>query len=258
VDCQLEAQRYNFFYFLLTNYNYCNKSPNFDGFFVFQKCSTMPIPNLATYIDHTLLRPDALLTDIVLLCREAVEQQFAAVCVPPYFVGNAADILRDSRIKVATVAGFPMGYSPIATKVDEIKRLLDEDADEIDAVVNIAAVKNANWRYVRNDIESMTVATHIKGKVLKLIFETGLLSTEEIIKLCDLCNEIGVNYAKTSTGLLGAGATPDIVKLLRTHLQPTVKIKASGGINTRRQAEALIAAGANRIGSSKGLVLLGK
>ena len=222
------------------------------------KAVVMNIPNLATYIDHTLLRPDSLLADIVQLCHEAEAAQFAAVCVPPYFVGNAADILRDSRVKVATVVGFPMGYSPIATKVDEIKRSLDEDADEIDAVVNIAAVKNANWRYVRNDIESMTVATHIKGKLFKLIFETGLLTTDEVIKLCDLCNDIGVNYAKTSTGLLGAGASPEIITLLRTHLLPTIKIKASGGINTRKQAESLIAAGANRIGSSKGLVLLRK
>lgn len=210
----------------------------------------------AACIDHTLLRPDALLAEVRQLCEEAANAQFAAVCVPPYFVGNAADYLRESAVKVATVVGFPMGYAPIASKVDEIKRLLEEDADEIDAVVNIAAVKNGNWRYVRNDIESMTVATHIKGKIIKLIFEIGLLNSAEIVQLCEVCNDIGINYAKTSTGLLGAGATPEVVQFLREHLAPTIQIKASGGIATRAQAEALLAAGATRIGSSKSLALL--
>ncbi len=211
---------------------------------------------IAKHIDHTLLRPDALISDVKQLCAEAQKHRFAAVCVSPYFTGLAVDLLRDSGIKVATVIGFPMGYAPIATKVDEIKRLLEEDVDEIDAVVNIAAAKNGNWKHVRNDIESMAIATHWRSKSLKLIIETSLLSTAEIIMLCQIGAELGVDYIKTSTGFLGQGATPEMVTFLRDHLPKNVRIKASGGITTLAQAEALIKAGANRIGTSKAMTML--
>jgi deoxyribose-phosphate aldolase len=213
---------------------------------------------LSSHIDHTILRPEALLADVERLCAEAVEQQFAAVCVSPYFAGICVDILRPHwRIKVATVVGFPLGYSPSASKADEIMRLTGDDIDEIDAVVNIAAVKNGNWKWVRNDIQSMTIAAHVKGKIIKIIFETGLLTENEIVQLCRICNEIGVNYAKTSTGMLGAGATPEIIDLMRKNLIPQVKIKASGGIRTREQAETMLSAGADRIGTSNGMAMMG-
>jgi deoxyribose-phosphate aldolase len=122
--------------------------------------------------------------------------------------------------------------------------------------VNIAAVKNGNWKYVRNDIESMAVATHWRGKLLKLIIETSLLNTAEIITVCGISAELGVNYVKTSTGLLGQGATPEIVALLRSNLPKNVRIKASGGISTLAQAEALINAGATRIGTSKAMTMV--
>lgn len=207
--------------------------------------------NLNSFIDYTLLRPEALRADVKLLCEVAQRERFAAVCVSPYFAGLAVDLLRNSGINVATVVGFPMGYAPIATKVDEVKRLVEEDVDEIDAVVNIAAVKNGNWKYVRNDIDSMTIATHWHGKKLKLIIETALLSPEETVTLCQLAAELGVDYVKTSTGLLGQGATPEIVAFLRQNLPKNIRIKASGGITTVLQAELLLAAGADRIGTSK-------
>lgn len=212
---------------------------------------------LSSHIDHTLLRPEAQQHEVERICKEAVEHQFAAVCVSPYFAGICVDILRPHwKIKVATVVGFPLGYSPSASKADEIMRLTGDDIDEIDAVVNIAAVKNGNWKWVRNDIQSMTIAAHVKGKIIKIIFETALLTTDEIIQICRICNEIGVNYAKTSTGMLGAGATPEIIALLRKNLIPQVKIKASGGIRTRAQAETLLNAGADRIGTSNGVAMI--
>jgi deoxyribose-phosphate aldolase len=212
---------------------------------------------LSSHIDHTLLRPETLQRDVERICQEAVEHQFAAVCVSPYFAGICVDILRPYwKIKVATVVGFPLGYSPMASKADEIMRLTGDDIDEVDAVVNISAVKNGNWKWVRNDIQSMTNAAHVRGKIIKIIFETSLLTKDEIIQLCRICNDFGVNYAKTSTGMLGEGATPEIIALMRQYLSPQIKIKASGGIRTRAQAEALLNAGANRIGTSNSIAMI--
>jgi deoxyribose-phosphate aldolase len=212
---------------------------------------------LSSHIDHTLLRPDAQLHEIDRLCKEAIAHQFAAVCVSPYFAGNCVDRLRDHyKIKVASVVGFPMGFNIIASKADEIRRLAEDDVDEIDAVANISAVKNGNWKWVYNDIQSMTGSAHVKGKVIKIIFETGMLTNDEIIRLCDVCNEVGVDFAKTSTGFLGSGASTEVISLMRKHLDASIKIKASGGIRTREQAEAMLAAGAVRIGTSNGVGLM--
>ena len=212
--------------------------------------------NLASYIDHTVLRPDCTIDDIKKVCSEALQYKFAAVCIPPFFVKNAAQILGESPVKVATVVGFPMGYSTTPAKVEEIKKGIDDGLDEIDAVVNIAAVKNGNWNYVKNDIYSVTMAGQLKGKCVKIILETGLLTEEEIKKLCEICSEIGPDFVKTSTGFNGEGATVDVVALLRSNLPEEIKIKASGGIRSKEDAIRLIEAGAKRLGSSSGVMIV--
>ncbi len=212
--------------------------------------------DLAHFIDHTLLKPDCTLSEIKQLCEEALQHQFAAVCIPPYYVKDAYNILEKSEVKVSTVIGFPMGYASTPSKVEEIKRAIDEGADEMDAVINICAVRNQNWNFIRNEMESLATACHMRGKILKVILETGLLSEAEIIKLCEIAADAQADYVKTSTGYLGQGATVEVVQLMRKVLPAVIKIKASGGIRDRQFAEQLVAAGANRLGSSSGIAIL--
>lgn len=212
--------------------------------------------DLAHFIDHTLLKPDCTLSEIKQLCEEALQHQFAAVCIPPYYVKDANNILEKSEVKVSTVIGFPMGYASTPSKVEEIKRAIDEGADEMDAVINICAVRNQNWNFIRNEMESLATACHMRGKILKVILETGLLSEAEIIKLCEVAADAQADYVKTSTGYLGQGATVEVVQLMRKVLPAVIKIKASGGIRDRQFAEQLVAAGANRLGSSSGIAIL--
>ena len=212
--------------------------------------------DLAQFIDHTILKPDCTLTDIETLCSEAVEHCFVAVCVPPYYVKHAVGHLEDTNVKVATVAGFPLGYSPSSSKVETIKRALEEGADEIDVVINLCALKNGNWNYVRNELESMTNACHMRGKIIKVIIETGLLTRDEIVKVCEICASLKVDFVKTSTGFNGPGASVEAVALMRAMLPAKIKIKAAGGIRDRHFAEQLINAGANRLGCSSGTKLV--
>jgi deoxyribose-phosphate aldolase len=211
--------------------------------------------NLNTAIEHTLLKPDTTTQQVKEICQEAIQYGFGAVCIPPFFVKTATQQLEDTSIKVVTVVGFPMGYSAIPTKVEATKRAVDEGADEVDMVVNIAAIKDGNWSHVRNDIDSVTTAVHLKGKAIKVILETGLLSVAEIKQLCDICQAIGVNYIKTSTGINAGGATIEMVKLLKENVTG-IKIKASGGIRTKAFAMQLLEAGADRIGTSAGIKIV--
>jgi deoxyribose-phosphate aldolase len=212
--------------------------------------------DLASIIDHTILRQDCVFNDIKNICEEALKFGFAAVCIPPFYVKDAVRLLENSDVNVATVVAFPMGYAPVASKVEEIKRAIDEGTDEVDAVINLCAVKNNNWNFVRNEIESMTTASHMRGKIIKLILETGLLEQPEILKLCDICKELEVDFVKTSTGFQGQGASVEVVSLLRANLPKTIKIKASGGIRDRQFAEQLVQAGADRIGTSSGVAIV--
>jgi deoxyribose-phosphate aldolase len=215
------------------------------------------VEKIQQYLEYTILRADTSITDVRKLCEVAVEHRFAGVCVPPLFVREAKRIVGDDgKIKVATVVGFPMGYSALAAKTEEIKRAIDEGADEIDGVVNIAAIKSNNWNHVENDIEGMALATNMRGKWLKLILEMGLLTTEEIQRVADQAMKSRVKFLKTGTGMHGFDATPEMVTLLKKIADPSLKIKASGGIKTHAQAIALIKAGADRIGSSAALDLL--
>jgi deoxyribose-phosphate aldolase len=212
--------------------------------------------NLAPYFDHTTLKPDTTPAQIAQLCSEAVQYGFASVCVPPFFVSDAVQALKNSKIRVATVIGFPMGYAATAAKVEEIKRAIDEGAREVDVVVNICAIKSGKWNFVRHDIERMIAATHLKGRVIKVILETGLLEKSEIEKLADICNELGPDYVKTSTGFNGSGASVEVVGLLRELMNKKIKIKASGGIRDQATAEAMVAAGADRLGSSSSVLIV--
>lgn len=204
---------------------------------------------LAGLIDHTLLKSNIGKQQIDTLCADAIENEFAAVCIPPYYVSLAAGLLKDSKVKVATVIGFPMGYATVFAKVEEIKRAIQDGADEIDAVLNISAVKDGTWNYVTNEIQSFTRAAHLKGKILKLIIEAAVLTEEQIQKICEIANTEKVDYIKTSTGYNG-GATAEMVSQLKKFLDEDIKIKASGGIRTKAQAISLIDAGAQRIGTS--------
>lgn len=212
--------------------------------------------DLAPFIDHTNLKPDATFADIDRLIQEAIEHSFAAVCVPPFFAQHAVQKLEGTDVKVSTVVGFPMGYNPTSAKVEEVKNCIDKGVDEIDAVVNIAAIKNGKWAFVTNDIKSVTTAAHLQSKVIKLILETGLLTEDELKKVLEICVDAEVDYVKTSTGFNGQGANLDVVKLMREALPESVKIKASGGIRTREFALALVEAGADRLGTSAGLDII--
>jgi len=212
--------------------------------------------NLAGYIDHTLLKADTSKEAIVQLCNEAKEYGFFAVCIPPYWVREAKSLLKGSAVKIATVVGFPMGYSHSPAKIEECKRAVDEGANEVDLVINIIALKQGDWNYLKNELTSATAMIHLRGAKLKVILETGLLSDEEIIKACQLCKEMGADFVKTSTGFNGEGATVHVIELLRKNLPSSIKIKASGGIDSKEKALALIKAGADRIGSSKSVKII--
>ncbi len=212
--------------------------------------------NIAEIIEHSQLAPDTNNNDIERLCHEAIEHGFYGVCVPPYFVSKANRLLNDHAVKIITVIGFPMGYSNTASKVEEIKRAIAEGVDELDVVANLSALKSGEWSFVRNDIDSVTRAVHLKGKKIKIIFETGLLTDEELIRLSGICEKIGVDFVKTSTGINSSGATPEIVTKLREILPQKIGIKASGGIKSGAQVSALMKAGASRIGSSASIDLI--
>lgn len=206
--------------------------------------------NLESHIDHTNLKPDASKIAIDQLCREAMENNFVAVCVSPYHVKTCVEKLKNTDVKIATVIGFPMGYATTPAKVEELKRAIDDGADEIDMVINIQALKAKDLVYVKNDIESLCTYAHLKNHILKVIIEIGLLTQEEIIAVCKICEAVGVDFVKTSTGVIGRGATTADIVLLRKLLPAKIKIKASGGIKDKQTALDLIEAGADRIGSS--------
>lgn len=210
-------------------------------------------------IDHTLLKADTSFAEVRRICEEAKKFGFAAVCIPPHFVRDTRRLLDDlsPRTKVATVVGFPMGYCAIAAKSEEIKRATDEGADEIDAVVNLAAIKSGQWNHVGNDIEAMALATNMRGRTLKLILECGLLSEEEIKRLCELADSSRIKWLVTGTGFHGPAVTPEILRNLRACAPDYVKIKAAGGIRTMAEAEALAAAGADRLGTSLTVEMMG-
>ncbi|MEO6733484.1 MAG: deoxyribose-phosphate aldolase [Ferruginibacter sp.] len=212
--------------------------------------------NIARYIDHTVLKPTTILADVENVCAEAIHYQFAAVCVPPFFVKKAVEMVFGSNVKVATVIGFPFGYSAIEAKVAEVVLAIIDGADELDVVINISAIKNNDWQFLANEINAILPIIKNKNKVIKIIIESGILTDDEIIKCCDLYGAAGVDFMKTSTGYAEKGATIEAVQLLRKHLADNIRIKASGGIKNYTFARQLIEAGADRLGCSSSIAIV--
>ena len=212
--------------------------------------------NIASYIDHTFLKPATTHADIKKICEEAVQYHFAAVCVPPPFVKEAKKLTAESSVKVATVIGFPFGYSAIEAKISEIVLAIVDGVDELDMVINITALKNNDWQYLANEINAILPFVHTKNKLIKIIIESGILTDEEIIRCCTLYGAAGVDFLKTSTGYAEKGASVEAVELMKKHLPESVKIKASGGIKTFESATQLIDAGASRIGCSASVAIV--
>ena len=208
------------------------------------------------YIDHTLLKPTALIADIKRICNEAIQYKFAAVCVPPPMIRTAKQELKNSGIKTATVIGFPFGYSAVEAKIAETVLSIVDGADELDMVINLIALKNNDWEYLANEINHVMPVVKQKNKVIKIIIESGVLTKEEIVRCCDIYGAAGVDFVKTSTGYAEKGATADAVKLMRAHLPKVVQIKASGGIKTYAFAKELIDAGATRLGCSSSVQIV--
>jgi len=211
---------------------------------------------LNQYIDHTILKPTSLVADVEKVCAEAKQYGFAAVCIPPPFVKTCKEILKGTNVKVATVIGFPFGYSAVEAKLAEILLAIVDGADELDVVVNILAIKNNDWLYISNEINHMMPVVKNKGKVIKIIVESGVLTNDELIKCCRLYGAAGIDYLKTSTGYAEKGATVEAVKIMRDHLPDSVQIKASGGIRTYEFARELVEAGATRLGCSAGVAIV--
>jgi deoxyribose-phosphate aldolase len=212
--------------------------------------------DIAKYIDHTLLKPDATPTEIEKLCQEAREYGFAAVCVNPPFTKMCADLLKGSGVAVAVVVGFPLGAHTTATKVFESEQAIVEGATEIDMVMNIGALKARRDDYVREEIRNVVEAAHRLCAIVKVIIEAALLSNEEKTRSCNLAKEAGADFVKTSTGFGPAGATVQDVELMRRTVGPGIGVKAAGGVKTLAQAQQMIAAGATRIGASAGVKIV--
>ena len=206
--------------------------------------------NIAAYIDHTILKPDTTSGDVKRICDEAIKYSFAAVCVPPYYCNLAKQYLTGSKVKLATVIGFPFGYSSLEAKLHEIEDAITDGVDELDMVHNMAALKNSDWAYLQNEVRICTEAIHHKGKQIKIIVESGILTDKELVDVCKLYAPLGIDFMKTSTGYASVGATTHAVQLMRQHLPEEISIKASGGIRTFTFAKELIAAGATRLGCS--------
>lgn len=206
--------------------------------------------------DHTLLKADASHSDILKLCREAMEYDFASVCVNGCYVPLAAKLLQDSDIKVACAAGFPLGAMSSAAKAAEIKDSIKNGADEIDAVINIGALKDGKYDYIRSELSLLADICSYHDTVLKIILETCLLSDEKIKAACIIAKEAGADFVKTSTGFSTAGATQHHVELMRDTVGKDMKIKASGGIRTLSDAQLLIKAGADRLGCSASVSII--
>lgn len=212
---------------------------------------------LAGHIEHTNLKPYCTKEDIKKLCAEALGHHFYGVCVPPYHVQAAKKELNKTGIKIITVVGYPLGYSTVASKVEEAKKAIISGADEVDMVMNIAAFKSGDYATVQNDIQAVTTACHLQNKHIKVIIETAYLTAEEIEKACHICMDCEVDFVKTSTGFADQGAIIDNVLLMRSILPSKIKIKASGGINNHEFATQLLKAGATRIGTSSSLTIIG-
>ena len=212
--------------------------------------------SLAKYIDHTQLQPDATRMDIMKLLVEAQQYDFASVCVNPYWVSLAAEELRNSDVNVCTVIGFPLGATTTAAKVAEANAALADGAVELDMVINIGALRSGDYPVVQRDIAAVAAAVHAQGALLKVIIEAALLTDEEKVTACQLSEAGEADFVKTSTGFAKGGATVHDVALMKKTVGNRLQVKAAGGIHSYRDAEELIAAGADRLGVSAGVKIM--
>lgn len=210
---------------------------------------------IASYIEHTNLSPVLTIADIDRLVGEATQFNFLGICVPPFWVKRARREIGQQRIVLVTVAGFPLGYNMTETKLDEIQRAIDNGADEIDMVWNLTSFRTG-LPWTKIEIARCATLAHSHQKLLKVIIETSYLSGDEIQRACSICADAGADFVKTSTGFAPSGATVEHIALMRKSLPNPVGIKASGGIKTLAQAEALLHAGADRLGTSSGVSIV--
>lgn len=212
--------------------------------------------NYNKMIDHTVLKADTPLETVKRICDEAMEYGFASVCINPCHVAYCADYLKDSDVNVCTVIGFPLGANTSAVKAFETKDAIANGADEIDMVMNIGALKDKNYDLVRDDVKAVVEAAN--GTLVKVILETCLLTEDEIKKACELCVEAKADYVKTSTGFSTRGATIEDVRIMKEVVHGKAKVKAAGGVRTPEDMVKIVAAGADRIGTSAGCSLVKK
>ena len=212
--------------------------------------------NYNKMIDHTVLKADTPLETIKRICDEAMEYGFASVCINPCHVAYCAGYLKDSDVNVCTVIGFPLGANTSAVKAFETKDAIANGADEIDMVMNIGALKDKNYDLVRDDVKAVVEAAN--GTLVKVILETCLLTEDEIKKACELCVEAKADYVKTSTGFSTRGATIEDVRIMKEAVHGKAKVKAAGGVRTPEDMVKIVAAGADRIGTSAGCSLVKK
>ncbi len=209
--------------------------------------------NIEKLIDHSSLRPDLTADDIKQICTEAIDKAFEAVCIPPYYVQTAVRLLKNSEVKVTTVVGYPYGYSAVPAKVEEIKRALDEEVDEVDALVNVAALKNGDWSHVQNEIDSMTRAVKMKGKLIKILIGIDILTKKEIQRVCEICQESEVDFLAIYTKREGE---PRNIKEIKTILSPKVKLKVYQENISPQFAQRLLKEGIERIGCQNALQII--
>lgn len=212
--------------------------------------------NYNKMIDHTVLKADTPLETVKRICDEAMEYGFASVCINPCHVAYCANYLKDSDVNVCTVIGFPLGANTSAVKAFETKDAIANGADEIDMVMNIGALKDKNYDLVRDDVKAVVEAAN--GTLVKVILETCLLTEDEIKKACELCVEAKADYVKTSTGFSTRGATIEDVRIMKEAVHGKAKVKAAGGVRTPEDMVKIVAAGADRIGTSAGCSLVKK
>lgn len=211
---------------------------------------------LASYIEHTNLKPTVTQQDIELLTQEAIENKFFGVCVPPYWIKKVRRDLGDNDVQLVTVAGFPLGFSRSETKRTEIEKAISEGVNEVDIVFNLTAFKSGSHHWAKVEIAQFAKLVHEAEVMLKVIIETAYLTQEEMKTAALICLDAGADFVKTSTGFAPEGAQVEDVKLLRSILPDSVGIKASGGIKSKEQAIAFIEAGAERIGTSSGIEII--
>ncbi len=209
------------------------------------------------FFDHTILKAEATEAQVAKICEEALENHFASVCVNQYYTKFVAEKLKGSDVDVCTVVGFPLGMSDTRVKAFETKAAIEDGATEVDMVINVGALKDKKYDYVKNEIKTLK---EVCGKdiTLKVIIETCLLTDEEKVKACELSKEAGADFVKTSTGFSTSGAKASDVALMRKTVGTDMGVKASGGIHSAEEAQAMIDAGANRLGTSATLAIIGK